>query len=83
MGKTQTKLEPIDFTRCQAVIREGSFMTFGPRSQKRCEYEPSYVAIDKDPDEDGMRGGMALCSDCQKVCENEMGDRVVFQEIIR
>lgn len=63
----EKELEPIDATRCQAEIKGGSFMTFGPREYVRCQAIPNWVALDV---RDGVfYGAMALCDDCKKVCE--------------
>ena len=63
----QLKLEAIDATRCQAEIKEGSFMTFGPRVYIRCNDKPTWLAIDFRDGE--FYGAMSLCDKCKKVCE--------------
>jgi len=64
------KLTPIDAGRCQAEIKEGSFMTLGPRAMQRCESVPSWVAVEI---KDGkLYGAMALCDSCKQVCAKLM-----------
>ena len=61
------ELEPIDTLQCQGEIKEGSFMTFGPRQYRRCPCIPTWIAVDV---RDGLfYGAMSLCDDCKKVCE--------------
>lgn len=67
MPNKQKPLVPPDVTRCQAEIREGSFMTLGPRSMVRCPNKPVWLATEVEPGEDGRKGSMALCKDCAKV----------------
>ena len=64
------ELEPIDTTRCQAEIKEGSFMTFGPRSYQRCQRKPTWIAVDVR--DSSFYGAMSLCDECKKVCEVRM-----------
>jgi len=61
------ELEPIDVSQCQAEIKGGSFMTFGPRQSIRCKNKPTWIAVDFRDGE--FYGGMALCDGCKKVCE--------------
>lgn len=79
MEPTNTKaLEPIDPTRCQAEIKEGSFMTFGLRKYVRCQNKPTYVAIDF---RDGtFYGAMSLCDSCKEVCRTQWPS-VSFQQL--
>jgi len=64
------KLIPVDATACQAEIKEGSFMTFGPRSMQRCNSVPKWVAVDI---KDGkLLGAMSLCDSCKQVCEKQL-----------
>ena len=67
---TEAELEPIDASRCQAEWKEGSFMTFGPRSNVRCQKTPSWVAVEVRGGE--FYGAMSLCNECKKVCEIQM-----------
>jgi len=64
------ELEPVDVSRCQAEIKEGSFMTFGPRQFARCEEKPIWIAVDVR--QGVFYGAMSLCDDCKKVCEIRM-----------
>lgn len=61
MGK---ELVPPDPARCQAEIREGSFMTLGPRSWSRCTSTPSVIITERKPGPDGRCGSMSLCASC-------------------
>lgn len=64
------KLIPVDPTRCQAEIKEGSFMTLGPRSMQRCNSIPTWIAVDiKDGN---LHGAMSLCDSCKQVCEKQL-----------
>ena len=75
-----TKLIPLDLRQCQSEIKEGSFMTLGPRSFHRCTNVPVWIAIEG-PRKDGESpGSMSLCDDCKKVCEGQMPD-VTFRRI--
>ena len=64
------ELEPIDASRCQAEVKEGSFMTFGPRQYVRCNNKPIWIAVDVR--EGIFYGAMSLCDKCKKVCEIQM-----------
>jgi hypothetical protein len=67
-----TELIPPDLQQCQSEIKEGSFMTLGPRSFRRCTNAPVWLAIEG-PREDGEpSGSMSLCDDCKLVCEKQM-----------
>lgn len=64
------KLIPVDSARCQAEIKEGSFMTLGPRVMQRCDNAPEWLAIEiRDV---GLYGVMALCTACKQVCEKQL-----------
>jgi len=72
------ELEPIDTERCQAEIKEGSFMTFGPQKLVRCGRKPTWIGIEV---RDGaFYGAMSLCDKCKQVCEIQM-PTVKFQKI--
>ena len=71
-------LESIDTNRCQAEIKEGSFMTFGPRCYIRCDKKASWIGIDVR--EGKFYGAMSFCDDCKKVCEIQMSS-VRFQKL--
>ena len=72
------ELESIDPLRCQAEVKEGSFMTLGPRSYQRCQCIPIWIAVDIR--EGSFHGAMSLCDDCKKVCEIRMPS-VSFQRL--
>ena len=44
------KLIPVNKKQCQAMILEGSFMTFGPRSQKQCKNKNINLLVIKECD---------------------------------
>lgn len=78
---TPPALIPPDLSRCQAEVREGSFMTLGPRQMVRCSNAPRWIAFEAVPGEDGRQGSMSLCDDCKAVCAEAMGERVTFTRI--
>ena len=58
-------LELADPTRCQAEIKEGSFMTLGPRKYVRCKNLPTVIVGEtKVTNADGEMGEMSLCESC-------------------
>lgn len=61
------KLIPADTKQCQAEILEGSFMTLGPRSFRRCTNAPTVIVKDRSPGPDGQVGSMSLCASCLAV----------------
>ena len=72
-------LDPVDASRCQAEVKEGSFMTLGPRPITRCKNKPVWLAIEV---RDGaFYGSMSLCGECRKVCEIKMPS-VEYQGLI-
>jgi len=75
---SKEELEPIDADRCQAEVKEGSFMTFGLRRYVRCDNEPSWIAVDIQ--EGKFYGAMSLCEECKKVCEIKLPS-VSFQKL--
>ena len=73
------QLDPVDAARCQAEIREGSFMTLGPRAMKRCTHLPRWLGMAVI---DGkVSGAMSLCDSCKKVCE-VLVPEAVYQRLI-
>lgn len=80
---TTPELIPPDLDRCQSEIREGSFMTLGPRSYERCKNTPAFIAIETKAGKDGQRGSMSLCPECKAVCEKELGHAVEFKSITK
>jgi len=71
--KNADGLIPPDLERCQAEIKEGSFMTFGPRSNKRCKEKPTVIAEENKPGSDGKKGRMSLCAKCTVIFLDKMG----------
>lgn len=65
MPDKKQKLIPPDPYQCQCLIKDGSFMTFGPRTQHRCKKRPTIVATEKrEPEKGAGRGAMSLCDTC-------------------
>ena len=62
-----SKLTPPDPARCQAEMREGSFMTLGPRAMIRCSNAPTVIVTENELGSDGQCGSMSLCPDCLEV----------------
>lgn len=66
---------PPDPKQCQTEIKEGSFMTLGPRRYVRCKNKPTVIATEKKPPEGETElGSMSLCDDCKKVFIEKMGE---------
>jgi hypothetical protein len=75
-----TPLIPPDPARCQAEIREGSFMTLGPRAFVRCTATPTVIVTEAVAGEDGQRGSMSLCDACLAMLKQQ-GLRVEVRKI--
>lgn len=60
----QPDLTPVDLERCQVEVREGSFMSLGPRGMVRCHKQPSVIVKELKKGKDGKTGSMSMCSDC-------------------
>lgn len=59
---------PPDPDRCQAEIREGSFLTLGPRSYHRCKNEPIAIVTEEPREDELPPGCMSLCPGCLEIC---------------
>lgn len=77
----KTDLIPPDLERCQTEIRQGSFMTLGPRHSTRCTERPTWIAFENAPGPDGLQGSMSMCDGCKAVAAESMGDSVTFTRI--
>lgn len=77
----QPELEPPDLERCQGLLKEGSFMTLGPRSWKRCSNKPVCIAKETEPGSDGLYGSMSLCEECAGICVKKRPTGVVYEKI--
>lgn len=64
---TKKSLIPADTSQCQAMVKEGSFMTLGPRSWDRCTKKPTVVVSEEQPGKDGQKGSMSMCQECFEV----------------
>ena len=67
----QKPLEPVDLKRCQADVPGNGPFTMGgeignPKDgyRVRCKNEPTVIATENQPGEDGRIGSMSLCRDC-------------------
>ena len=59
-------------------------MSFGPRSWNRCFNIPIVIATERKQRNDGQKGSMSLCSNCQKILIKKFGKNyVTFKEIKR
>jgi hypothetical protein len=70
---SKKKLIPPDFKRCQYEVKEGSFMTFGPRKIVRCDKKPVFIAYENEPQKDGLKGSMSLCKEHAEVMVKAFG----------
>ena len=82
-----TKLTPPDLGQCQTVmIRPRPFRMGGDCiDRERCANVPVVIATEKRPNkEDGIMGSMSLCTNCQKVMIEQLGnDFATFEQIKR
>lgn len=76
-------LTPPDKQQCQAEIKEGSFMTLGPRGRYRCTNKPTVIVTETVPGEDGEHGSMSLCDSCRKMLIKKMGRAYFTEEKIK
>lgn len=83
MSKKKIKLTPPDLERCQAEVKEGSFMTLGPRSYRRCANQPAVIVTEVQPGADGQRGSMSLCLSCRDMLIKKCGADYFTEERIR
>lgn len=70
------ELTPMDPTQCQAEIcvAHGSFI-LGPKPRfVRCKERPIYLAREKNPGPDGLRGEMSLCQACKEELMRQRAD---------
>ncbi len=74
-------IPPPDLQQCQAEFREGSFMTLGPRSMRRCPNPPKYIMTEAVPGKDGRIGSMSVCNACAIVASKKFRKAVKFREI--
>lgn len=74
MSNKKPHLEPPDLARCQADLKPGSFMTFGPRKWVRCEKKPAFIAVENKNGKDGQKGSMSLCVDCAEKMKQILGE---------
>lgn len=76
---SNTELIPPDPNQCQTEItttpgaRDGAFSVGGiSQRTERCKNKPAYIATEKVPDADGLRGSMSLCETCKVQFEKQM-----------
>ncbi len=72
-------LTPTDSKRCQADVPGNGPFTLGgeigdPKNgyRTRCKNRPTWVATEKKPGPDGLKGSMALCDLCKSMMEQQM-----------
>ena len=73
--KDERKLTPVDLFRCQTEITTtlGPFRLGGPpKTTTRCTKEPTMVATEINPGEDGLCGSMSVCDSCFEVMQKQM-----------
>lgn len=72
--KDDEGLVPPDINQCQSMIKDGSFMTLGPRKHVRCKEKPVVIATENKPGPDGKIGSMSLCDHCAKMFKEKLGE---------
>lgn len=80
------ELEPVDEERCQAdgPNPEWSPFRLGPVPKRvRCSNMPVWVATEKEPGKDGLRGSMSLCQPCKEVCDEQLAGQIEYKAIVR
>ena len=72
---------PPDLKQCQADKPTGGPFILGgeigdPRNgyRIRCRNEPTVIAIENEPGEDGKRGSMSLCDRCKAAAIKQLGE---------
>jgi len=73
--KDEEGLTPPDLNQCQSMMKEGSFMTLGPRKYIRCTEKPIVIARENKPGPDGKIGRMSLCAECKEMFIKQMGEK--------
>jgi hypothetical protein len=70
-----SELIPVDKQQCQAEKPNGNtFMTLGGvPGLVRCTEKPDYIAVENEPDENGVIGSMSLCAKCAVVMQQQLG----------
>ena len=76
-------LSPPDKKQCQAEIKEGSFMTLGPRSWYRCTNKPVVIVTEAKAGPDGKKGSMSLCKSCRDMMIKKLGRKYFTEEKIK
>jgi hypothetical protein len=79
---TPKPLTQVDLVRCQAEIKECSFMTLHPRNYRRCPNPAVYIITEAEPGEDGHIRAMSLCEDCKKVADSRFPGKSIIVEKI-
>lgn len=88
----QKPLTPPDRQRCQADIKDtyGAAQAFqlGYDSSRngrwfRCDDRPTVVVEELQPDRDGLKGQMSLCSSCHAELHKHMPGHAYVVEIIK
>lgn len=76
------KLTPPDHRQCQAEKPNPDYgpFRFGGSTKKlvRCTSEAAFIAKEKTPAKDGLRGSMSVCVECRGVMEKQMPGHCTF-----
>ncbi|MBV6343422.1 hypothetical protein [Candidatus Magnetobacterium casense] len=84
VNRKKVKLIPVDYQRCQTLVPNGNnFMTFGGvPGLVRCENAAVYVATEREPGPEGLKGAMSVCERCRmKLIEIKGADYATFVKI--
>lgn len=67
VNRKKVKLIPVDYQRCQTLVPSGNtFITFGGTTGLvPCENAARYVATERVPGPEGLRGAMSVCERCK------------------
>jgi hypothetical protein len=69
-----TKLEPVDYKRCQGeTVQKAPFACGGTHRRTRCNNAPSVVATEAQPGPDNQCGSMSLCTICKAAMVKALG----------
>lgn len=69
------KLIPPDYSRCQAERKVYLPFIMGGNVNQwvRCDIKPRWLAEEKKPGPDGVKGSMTLCDNCKKQMKKKYG----------
>ena len=76
------KLTPPDLERCQTEWTDGSFMTLGKPTLRRCAERPLWIAKEKKaPSRGRSRGSMSVCASHRQAMEQQIPGHAKFTKI--